>query len=118
MPARVATGADQMPRQARYIVPRGLPRRGEFLAACLVLLVVAHVLFAQLTLVVAVAFVLVTRVPRWRLSWLAAPAVTGLAWTAAVGPRAAAAGVADGPAQVLRYLGGSGHQAAPPVALN
>ncbi len=101
-----------MPRQARYIVPRGLPRRGEFLAACLVLLVVAHVLFAQLTLVVAVAFVLVTRVTRWRLSWLAAPAVIGLAWTAAVGPRAAAAGLADGPARVLRYLGASGHQAA------
>ncbi len=101
-----------MPRQARYIVPRGLPRRGEFLAACLVLLVVAHVLFAQLTLVVAVAFVLVTRVTRWRLSWLAVPAVTGLAWTAAVGPRAAAAGLADGPGRVLRYLGASGHQAA------
>jgi hypothetical protein len=101
-----------MPRQARYIVPRGLPRRGEFLAACLVLLVVAHLLFAQLTLVVAVAFVLVTRVTRWRLSWLAVPAVIGLAWTAAVGPRAAAAGLADGPARVLRYLGASGHQAA------
>ena len=101
-----------MPRQARYIVPRGLPRRGEFLAACLVLLVVAHVLFAQLTLVVAVAFVLVTRVTRWRLSWLAAPAVIGLAWTAAVGPRAAAAGLADGPARVLSYFGASGHQAA------
>ena len=101
-----------MPRQARYIVPRGLPRRGEFLAACLVLLVVAHLLFAQLTLVVAVAFVLVTRVTRWRLSWLAVPAVFGLAWTAAVGPRAAAAGLADGPARVLRYLGASGHQAA------
>src|ERR1700683_1695768 len=104
MPARVATGADQMPRQARYIVPRGLPRRGVFLAARLVLLVVWHVLFAQLTLVVAVAFVLVTRVTRWRLSWLAAPAVTGLAWTAAVGPRAAAAGLADGPAPGAGFL--------------
>ena len=101
-----------MPRQARYIVPRGLPRRGEFLAACLVLLVVAHVLFAQLTIIVAVALVLVTRVTRWRLSWLAAPAATGLAWTAAVGPRAAAAGLADGPARVVRYLGANGHQAA------
>ena len=101
-----------MPRQARYIVPRGLPRRGEFLAACLVLAVVAHVLFAQLTIIVAAVFVLVTRMTRWRLSWLAAPAVIGLAWTAAVGPRAAAAGFADGPAHVLRYLGVSGHQAA------
>ncbi len=101
-----------MPRQARYIVPRGLPRRGEFLAACLVLAVVAHVLFAQLTIIVAAVLVLVTRVTRWRLSWLAAPAVVGLAWTAAVGPRAAAAGFADGPARVARYLGAGGHQAA------
>jgi hypothetical protein len=112
MPAKVATGADQMPRQARYIVPRGLPRRGEFLAACLVLLVVAHLLFAQLTILVAVAFVLVTRATRWRLSWLAVPAVIGVAWTAAVGPRAALAGLTDGPARILRYLGSSGHQAA------
>ncbi len=101
-----------MPRQARYIVPRGLPRRGEFLAACLVLAVVAHVLFGQLTIIVAAVFVLVTRVTRWRLSWLAVPAVVGLAWTAAVGPRAAAAGFADGPARVARYLGAGGHQAA------
>ena len=75
-------------------------------------LVVAHVLFAQLTLVVAVAFVLVTRVTRWRLSWLAAPAVIGLAWTAAVGPRAAAAGLAEGPARIVGFLGAGGHQAA------
>ena len=40
-----------MPRRARYLVPRGLPRRGEILAACLVLAVLAHVLFAQLTLI-------------------------------------------------------------------
>jgi hypothetical protein len=33
-----------------------------------------------------------------------------VAWTAAVGPRAAATGFADGPAQVARYLGASGQQ--------
>ena len=110
MSARVATQAEQMPRRARYLVPKGLPRRGEFLAACVVVAVLAHVLFAQLTIVLAVVFALTTRATRWRLSWLLVPVVTGVAWTLAVGPRAAAAGFAAGPAKVAAYLGASGHQ--------
>jgi hypothetical protein len=110
MSARVATQAEQMPRRARYLVPQGLPRRGEFLAACVVVAVLAHVLFAQLTIVLAVVFALTTRATRWRLSWLLVPVVTGVAWTLAVGPRSAAAGFAAGPAQVAAYLGASGHQ--------
>jgi len=99
-----------MPRRARYLVPRGLPRRGEILAACVVVAVLAHVLFAQLTIVLAVVFALTTWATRWRLSWLLVPVATGVAWTLAVGPRAAAAGFADGPAKVAAYLGASGHQ--------
>ena len=100
-----------MPRRARYLVPRGLPRRDEILAVCVVLAVLAHVLFAQLTIILAAVFYLITKVTRWRLSWLAVPAAAGLAWTAAVGPRAAAAGFAAGPAQIAHYLGARGHQA-------
>ena len=110
-PAEVVTEAEQMPRRARYLVPRGLPRRDEVLAACVVAAVLAHVLFAQLTILVAAALYLITRVTRWRLSWLTVPAVAGLAWTVAVGPRAAVAGFTAGPAQVADYLGASGHQA-------
>ena len=110
MSARVATQAEQMPRRARYLVPKGLPRRGEFLAACVVVAVLAHVLFAQLTIVLAVVFALTTRATRWRLSWLLVPVVTGVAWTLAAGPRAAAAGFAAGPAKVAAYLGAGGHQ--------
>jgi hypothetical protein len=55
-------------------------------------------------------FYLVTKVTRWRLSWLTVPVLAAVAWTAAVGPRAAATGFADGPAQVARYLGASGQQ--------
>jgi hypothetical protein len=110
MSARVATQAEQMPRRARYLVPKGLPRRGEILGACVVAAVLAHVLFAQLTLVLAVVFALTTRATRWRLSWLLVPVVVGLGWTLAVGPRAAAAGFTAGPAQVAGYLGASGHQ--------
>jgi hypothetical protein len=110
MSARVATQAEQMPRRARYLVPKGLPRRGEILAACVVAAVLAHLLFAQLTLVLAVVFALTTRATRWRLSWLMVPAAVGLGWTLAVGPRAAAAGFAAGPAKVAGYLGAAGHQ--------
>ena len=110
MSARVATQAEQMPRRARYLVPKGLPRRGEFLAACVVVVVLAHVLFAQLTIVLAVVFALTTRATRWRLSWLLVPVVAGVAWTLAAGPRAAAAGFMAGPAKVAAYLGASGHQ--------
>ncbi len=78
------------------------------MAAFAVLVLLAHLLFAQLTLVLAAVFVAVSRTTRWRLWWLAAPAAAGLAWTLAIGPRAAAAGFAAGPAQILAHLGG-GH---------
>ena len=110
MSAEIVTEAEQVPRRARYLVPRGLPRRGEVIAACVVLVILAHVLFAQLTIILAAVFYLVTMVTRWRLSWLTVPVLAAVAWTAAVGPRAAAAGFADGPAQVARYLGASGQQ--------
>jgi GntR family transcriptional regulator len=110
MSARVATPAEQMPRRARYLVPKGLPRRGEILAACVMVAVLGHVLFAQLTLVLAVVFALTTRATRWRLSWLIVPVIIGVGWTLAVGPRAAAAGFADGPAKVASYLGVRGYQ--------
>jgi hypothetical protein len=99
-----------MPRRARYLVPQGMPRRDEVLALCLVVAVLGHVLFAQLTLILAVVFYLITRITRWRLSWLAVPAAGGLVWTVAVGPGAAIAGFTAGPARVARYLGASGQQ--------
>ncbi len=100
-----------MPRRARYLVPRGLPYRDEILAVCVVAAVLLHLLFAQLTILLAAAFYLITKVTRWRLSWLAVPAAAGLAWTVAAGSRAAAAGFTAGPARIADYLGASGHQA-------
>src|SRR5260370_12525999 len=113
MSARVATQAEQMPRRARYLVPKGLPRRGELLAACMVATVLAHVLFAQLTIILAAVFVLTTRATRWRLSWLLVPVVTGVAWALAAGPRVTAAGFVAGPAKVAAYLGAGGHHLRP-----
>jgi len=99
-----------MPRRARYLVPRGLPRRDELLAVCVVLAIGAHLLVAQLTFVFALVFHLTAKATRWRLSWLAIPAAAGLAW-AATGPRAALAGYTAGAARVTGYLGAAGHQA-------
>lgn len=105
MPAEVVPGAGPMPRRARHLIPTQLPRRGEVIAACAVLVLLAHLLFAQLTLVLAATFDIVSKTSRWRRWWLLIPAAAGLAWTLAVGPRAAVSGFAAGPAQILSYLG-------------
>jgi hypothetical protein len=97
-----------MPRRARHLIPTQLPRRGEVMAACALLVLLVHLLFAQLTLVFAVAFAGVSKVSRWRLWWLAIPVLSGLLWTLAIGPRAAVAGFTAGPAQLLAYLSQGG----------
>jgi hypothetical protein len=80
------------------------------MAVCAVAILVAHLLVAQLTLVLAVVFALVGKTTRWRLWWLLAPAAVGLAWTLATGPDKALAGFAAGPSGILRYLS-AGHLA-------
>jgi hypothetical protein len=75
------------------------------MAACAVLILLAHLLFAQLTLGLAVVFAATGRVSRWRLGWLVAPAAAGLFWALALGPGRAVAGFAAGPGHVLDYLG-------------
>ena len=109
MPAEVVPEAGPVPRRARYLIPMEFPRRGEIMAACAVLVFLGHLLFAQLTFVLAVVFVGISKASRWRLWWLAVPAAIGLAWTLAIGARAAAAGFAAGPAEILGYLTGGPH---------
>jgi hypothetical protein len=108
MPAEVANAT---PRRARYLVPRSMPRRGEILAAAATLAVTAHLLFAQVTLLLAVVFYLTGKASRWRASWLAFPAAAGAAWALAIGPAKAVHGFTAGPAAVLQYLSTSGHLA-------
>ncbi len=96
-----------MPRRARQLIPAGVPRRGELVAAGLVLIVLAHLLLAQLTIVLALAFAAVGKGTRWRLYWLLTPAVAGLAWMLAAGPGETLAGFAAGPSSVLGHLAGA-----------
>lgn len=67
----------------------------------------AHLLLAQLTLLLAVALDLAGRAARWRPLWLAGPAAAGLIWVLAIGPGRALAGLTAGPHQVLGYLAGA-----------
>jgi hypothetical protein len=95
-----------MPRRARQPIPTSPAlRRRRVMAGCAVLLLLGHLLLAQLTLGLAMAFTVTGRVSRWRLWWLAGPAAAGLIWVLAIGPGPAAAGFAAGPAHVLGYLG-------------
>jgi len=102
----MAPWAGPLPRRARHLIPDGVPRRGELIATCAVTILVAHLLLAQLTLLLALLFVLVSKATRWRLGWLAWPVAAGLVWTLAVGPGDAIAGFTAGPSGILWHLRG------------
>jgi hypothetical protein len=108
MPVESVTAGDRAPRAGRYLIPGSTPRRAEFIAACAVLVVLVHLLFAQLTLILAIVFQVTTKLTRWRPQWLAAPAVIGAVWALAEGLGRAFAGFTDGPGQIASYLGGVG----------
>jgi len=95
-----------MPRRPRTLIPRDTPRRGEVVAALAIVVLLAHLLFAQLTLVLAIVFWAIARITTWRPHWLATPAVLGLLWALAIGIGRAAAGFVAGPGQVAAYLAG------------
>jgi hypothetical protein len=96
--------AEREPRRARYLIPRDLPSRGKVIAALTVLAIVGHLLFAQLTLLLAALFQVTSRLSRWRPQWLAAPATVGLIWVLAIGPATALAGFTAAPRKVAGYL--------------
>ncbi|MGO9164829.1 MAG: hypothetical protein ACLP7J_29725 [Streptosporangiaceae bacterium] len=109
MPAPT-TGAAQRTARSRLLTPADDPRRRDYAAAAGLVLLLGHLLFAQVTVVLAVVFTATSRLTRWRPLWLAVPAAAGLTWACAIGPVRAAAGFAAGPAQVTGYLAGSfGH---------
>src|SRR5215467_5855281 len=98
MHAIVPRAPQRPPRRARYLVPLGTPPRGEVLAAVAAAAVVAGVLFAPLTLILAAAFHAVSKVSRWRPLWLWAPAACGTVWVLAIGPGEAMANFGHGAA--------------------
>jgi hypothetical protein len=90
------------------VAPRDAPHHGELIAVVSLVLLLAHLLLAQLTLLLTAAMYVIDRVARWRPEWLAAPAGAGLVWALAIGPSRAVNDFTAGPRQVLSYLGGIG----------
>jgi hypothetical protein len=112
MPASATAAAEREPPRARPLSPGDTPRRGELAAALAAAGLLAHLLLAQLTLLLTVALDLTGRVARWRPLWLAGPAAAGFLWVLAIGPGHALAGFTAGPHQVLGYLAGAARQPA------
>ncbi len=67
-------------------------RRGDLAAAAAAAAVLVQLAFAQLTLGLTVAFLVIGRLSRWRPAWLAWPAAAGLGLVAAGGAGPAVAG--------------------------
>src|ERR1700727_541059 len=108
MPAFATATADREPRRPGPLSPGDVPRRAELAAALGAAGLLAHLLLAQLTLLLTVALDLTGRVARWRPLWLAGPAAAGCLWVLAIGPGRGMAGFTAGPHQVLGYLAGAG----------
>jgi hypothetical protein len=99
---------DLTPRRPAYPAPGDTPHHGELTAVVVLLVLLAHLLLAQLMLVLTVALYATDRISRWRPEWLAVPAGAGVLWVLAIGPSRAVRGLTAGPRQVLGYLGGIG----------
>ena len=100
------TTQGRIPRRARYLIPRTTPWRAEFLAVAGILVVLAHLVFAQLTIVLAIIFYAITKVTRWRALWLVGPAAAGVVWALAIGSATAVSGFVAGPRKIVSYLAG------------
>jgi len=108
MPASAPTSPQRARPRARYLIPLQAPRRAELVATLATAAVLLHVVLAQLTLLMLIAFHAISRLSRWRPQWLLVPAGAGLVWALAIGPGAAAAHLAAGPRKVLAYFAGVG----------
>jgi len=112
MPYFAAGQADRAPWRSSHPAPRDAPRHRELIAALGVAAVLAHVLAAQLTLLLVAVLYAIDAVSRWRPQWLAVPAGAGLLWALAIGPSRAVADLTAGPRQILGYLRGIGQHPA------
>jgi hypothetical protein len=104
--ARTAVASPGQGRLRPPLLPGPPGRTRELMAALAVVAFLVHLLFAQVTLVLAIMLLVTGRTGRWRPLWLAVPAAAGAAWIAAVGAGRAIAGFAAGPRQVAGFFAG------------
>jgi hypothetical protein len=112
MPSYLADATDRFSGRFRQLASGPSAPRGDLAAAAAVVAVLALLGFAQLTLVLLIAFLVIGRLSRWRPSWLAVPAVLGLAWLLAIGLPHGATGYLAGASRLLDALARHGTLAA------
>lgn len=103
---------------SRYEASRAQVANPNKLAAALaVVIVVAELLLAQLTLVLTACFWCAGWLTRWRSLWLICPAAAGLTWMLTIGIRPAAAGYLAVAAHFVRGIAGHEPAAGSPPGL-
>ena len=70
--------------------------------------VAIHLALAQVTLVLAAAFIAIGALTRWRPSWLLTPGLIGLSWALTIGAGRAWTGYAAAAAHLARFLAAPG----------
>ncbi len=90
------------------VLPSDKARNSDLAAALGVIAILVQVLFAQLTLALAICFLIAGRLSRWRPAWLALPAATGLVWILTIGVRPAAGGFLAAAGRLIAVLAARG----------
>jgi hypothetical protein len=104
MPPYVSDSAEELSLSARRLLSGSAGRHRDLAAGLAVVALLAQLAFAQLTLVLAICYLLVGRLSRWRPHWLLLPAAAGLAWLLGSGPGPAATGYLAGGSHLIGLL--------------
>src|SRR5712691_313772 len=92
MPPYVTDPAEQLSLSSGRPLSGDASRHRDLAAGLAVVALLVQLAFAQFTLALAICFLLISRLSRWRPPWLLFPAVAGLSWLLCSGPGLAVVG--------------------------
>ena len=108
MPPYATDPAGQLSLSPHRLLSGGTGRRRDFAAGLAVVVLLTQLAFAQITLALAICYLLIGRLSRWRPHWLLLPAAAGVAWLLAAGPWRSGAGYLAGGSHLIGLLAKGG----------
>jgi hypothetical protein len=108
MPPYATDPAGQLSLSPHRLLSGGTGRRRDFAAGLAVVVLLTQLAFAQITLALAICYLLIGRLSRWRPHWLLLPAAAGVAWLLAAGPWRSVAGYLAGGSHLIGLLAKGG----------